>query len=76
LASFRDGSPGSQNEKLCPNDGPSCNAFVIAEINAATATVAYAEIAFHTYRPDAEWIRGVVDPAQRLASGIDNYFNS
>lgn len=64
-------SPGT-NDRTCPDW---CSQFdSLHEVRASSGIPAYVEVAYHTYRPDVDWMRGEERPARAIARGIDRYF--
>lgn len=44
------------------------------ELRATNMASAYVEAAFHTYRPDVDWLRNPTTVGNLIGAGIDNYF--
>lgn len=50
--------------------------FQLHELRATVMPAAYVESAFHTLRPDVDWLRLSVTVASKIGAGIDNYFGN
>lgn len=46
------------------------------ELRATNMASAYVEAAFHTYRPDVDWLRNPTTVGNLIGAGIDNYFGN
>lgn len=67
-------SPGMP-DNLCDNPSPCTGNRDLDELSLTTAVAAYAEMAYHTYRPDMVWLRDQRPAiADGIADAIDRYF--
>lgn len=46
------------------------------ELRATNMPSAYVEAAFHTFRPDVDWLRLTTTVGNKIGAGIDNYFGN
>lgn len=46
------------------------------ELRATNMPSAYVEAAFHTFRPDVDWLRITTTVGNKIGAGIDNYFGN
>jgi N-acetylmuramoyl-L-alanine amidase len=73
IESSMDGKSPGTNDRTCPDW---CSQFPsLHEVRAPNAVPAYVEVAYHTYRPDVDWMRGEDRPARAIARGVDRFFN-
>lgn len=66
-------SPGTK-DKINTDDA--LTGAPLGELRNTTMPAAYVEAAYHTFRPDVDWLRGSANVGAKIAQGIDKYFGS
>ena len=69
----RSSSPGTWDLK---DTDTNLAGFALYELRNTTMPAAYVESAFHTFRPDVDWLRVSATVASKIGAGIDNYFGN
>ena len=66
-------SPGTWDLK---STDEALSGFALYELRNTKMPAAYVETAFHTFRPDVDWMRLSTTVGNRIGAGIDNYFGN
>lgn len=73
LDAMRAYSPGTTDLKGTDIE---LSGMTLGELRQTNMTSGYVEAAFHTYRPDVDWLRDASSVGSRIGIGIDNYFGN
>lgn len=73
LDAMRGYSPGTTDLK---GTDVELSGMTLGELRQTNITSGYVEAAFHTYRPDVDWLRNASSVGGRIGVGIDNYFGN